>query len=105
MLHRRKWANRIEPDGTYTITLEDGTTRTTRPPGLTEDPRLPVATTAQAARPPDIPPPPPPTRRPRCNCPCLEHRSPAEHAEDQRGRRLALANLKRITAGASPPPT
>ena len=43
--------NRIDPDGTYTLVLEDGTERTTRPPGLDAQlPRLPVATSSEPAR-------------------------------------------------------
>ena len=94
MLHRRRWANRIEPDGTYTVTLEDGTERTTRPPGLDPRlPRLPVATSSEPARP--VATPPPPTRRPRCDCPCPEHRSPTEEAEFQRHRRIVLERARR----------
>ncbi len=94
MLHRRRWANRIDPDGTYTVTLEDGTERTTRPPGLTARlPRPPVATTSEPARP--VVTAPPPTRRPRCDCPCPEHRSPSEEVEFQRHRRMVLERARR----------
>ncbi len=93
MLHRHRWHDRIEPDGTYTLVLEDGTTRTTRPPGLDDQlPRLPVATTAEAAR---LPNEPPRGRRPGCDCPCSEHRSPAEEAEHQHHRRIVLERCRR----------
>lgn len=65
MLHRRRWANRIEPDGTYTVTLEDGTERTSRPPGLDDQlPLLPVATTSEPARTPTFAVPDPPPAEP-----------------------------------------
>ena len=94
MLHRRRWANRIDPDGTYTVTLEDGTERTTRPPGLDPGlPRPPVATSSEPARPVALPPAP--TRRPRCDCPCPEHRSASEEADFQRQRRMVLERARR----------
>jgi hypothetical protein len=52
--HRQHWTDRLEPDGTYTLTNPNGTTRTTRPPGWTEPlPTLPVHTTTQPA--PELP--------------------------------------------------
>ena len=52
MLHRRRWPNRIRPDGAYALELEDGTVRTTRPTELDGRlPRIPVATTSEPARP------------------------------------------------------
>lgn len=100
MLHRRRWANRIDPDGTYTVTIEDGTERSIRPPGL--DPGLPrasVATSSEPARPAATPPPP--SRRPRCDCPCPEHRSPREEAEFQHDRRILLERARReLSLGA-----
>ena len=79
MLHRRKWQNRIDPDGTYTLVLEDGTIRTTRPPGLDDQlPLLPGATSSEPAR---VPGGRRPTSRPHCDCRCAEHRSPDEEAE------------------------
>jgi hypothetical protein len=45
--HRRGWTDRIEPDGSITLTAPDGTERDTRPPAWPGDgPRLPVHTTA-----------------------------------------------------------
>ncbi len=51
--HRRRWPDRIEPDGTYTITTTNGVEHTTRPPGWAPPPELPS------------PPPPPVYRRSR----------------------------------------
>ena len=45
--HRERFTDHLEPDGTYTLTSPDGTTRTSRPPGWQpHQPRLPVPTTA-----------------------------------------------------------
>ena len=94
ILHRRKWQNRIDPDGTYTLVMEDGTVRTTRPPGLDDQlPGLPVATTSEPAGPRCSPPRP--TGRPRCDCPCEEHHSPDEEAEFQRTREIVLERCRR----------
>ncbi len=94
MLHRHRWRNTIEPDGTYTVTLEGGSTRVSRPPGIDPRlPRLPVATSSEPARP--MATAPPATRRPHCDCACPEHRSPTEEAEHQRHRRLVLARARR----------
>src|SRR5690606_28148521 len=50
--HRLGWHDRLEPDGTYVLTLPDGTERRYRPPGHDDQlPLLPVATTARPARP------------------------------------------------------
>jgi len=50
-LHRRRWANRIEPDGTYAVAVHGGTTRVTRPPRLDDEvPLLPVATASAPQR-------------------------------------------------------
>ncbi len=94
MLHRHRWRNEIATDGTYTLTVAGGATRVSRPPGIDPLlPRLPVATSSEPARPAATSPPP--TRRPRCDCPCLEHRSPAEEAEHQRHRHLVLQRARR----------
>jgi hypothetical protein len=50
--HRERWTERLEPDGTYTVTAPDGTERTTGPPGWTSRHRLPLTTSAAAA--PDV---------------------------------------------------
>jgi hypothetical protein len=94
LVHRHRWKNEIEADGTYTVTVADGVTRVSRPPGLDPLlPRLPVATSSEPARPTTTAPPP--TRRPRCDCPCPEHRSPTEEAEHQRHRHLVLERARR----------
>jgi hypothetical protein len=94
MLHRHRWRNDITPDGTYAVTVDGGATTVSRPPGLDPLlPHLPVATRSEPARP--IATSPPPTRRPRCHCPCPEHRSPAEEAVHQRYRKLVLERVKR----------
>lgn len=100
LLHRHRWTNEIGPDGTYTLTTEDSTTRVSRPPGIDPLlPHLPVATSSEPARPVETEPPP--TRRPRCNCPCPEHRNPTEHAEHQHHRHLVLERARRELGLAS----
>ena len=91
--HRKKWRDRLEPDGTYVLALPDGTERR-HPPGNrdTHLPLAPVATTAEPARRQH---PERDTRRPHCDCPCLEHRSPAEEAEHQHHRALVLERARR----------
>jgi hypothetical protein len=51
---------------------------------------LPVCTTAESAREPAFIHD---RRRPRCDCPCPEHRGPEEEAEFQESRRLVLARF------------
>jgi hypothetical protein len=93
MLHRRRWANRIEPDGTYTVTLHDGTERTSRPPGLDDQlPLLRVATTSAPARTPtfvvaDPPPEPPPPSGPECVAGFRVIRRPAIRSDRRHDRR------------------
>ena len=36
--HRPKWKERLDPDGTLTITAPDGRTWVTHPPGVTQPP-------------------------------------------------------------------
>ena len=49
--HRPGWRNRLEPDGTYIVTTPDGDERTYRSSTTTDLPTLPVATSAEPARP------------------------------------------------------
>jgi hypothetical protein len=95
--HRQHRTDHLKPDGTYTITHPTGLTLTTRPPGWTEPlPTLTVHTTSDPA--PELPyddqPPPPERRRPRCDCPCDEHRSPEEETEFQQHRRVVLDRFR-----------
>jgi hypothetical protein len=88
--HRKRWRNRLDADGTYTVTTTDGRELVSRPPGWHDEHRLPVHTTAESAREPAF------VRdrhRPRCDCPCPQHRSPDEEAEFQEHRRLVLARF------------
>jgi hypothetical protein len=94
--HRDRFTERLEPDGTYTTTSPTGTVFTSRPPGHDHQPRLPMHSTAEPAPTRPFRPEPPPertTRRPRCDCACDHHRSPAEEAEHQHYRRLVLARF------------
>jgi phage terminase Nu1 subunit (DNA packaging protein) len=50
--HAKGWTDRIEPDGTYVLSLPDGSERRYRPPGHDDQlPLLPVASTSRPARP------------------------------------------------------
>ncbi len=49
--HRPGWTNRLEPDGTYVVTSPDGDEHRHRASNPGELPTLPVATTAEPARP------------------------------------------------------
>ncbi|HEY6532539.1 MAG TPA: HNH endonuclease signature motif containing protein [Acidimicrobiales bacterium] len=88
--HRKRWRDRLDPDGTYTVLTSDGTELVSHPPGWEHQTRLPVHHTAEPARGlaavHD-------RHRPRCDCPCPEHRGPDEEAEFRESRRLALARL------------
>jgi hypothetical protein len=88
--HRKRWRNRLDADGTYTVTTTDGRELVSRPPGWHDEHRLPVHTTAESAREPAFVHD---RHRPRCDCPCPQHRSPDEEAEFQEHRRLVLARF------------
>ena len=88
--HRRRWRDRLDPDGTYRVTTTDGVDLVSHPPGWITDPALPVATTAESAREVAFVHE---RHRPRCDCPCPEHRSAEEEAEFQESRRLTLARF------------
>jgi hypothetical protein len=89
--HRKRWRNRLDADGTYTVTTTDGRELISRPPDWHDEPQLPVHTTAESAREPAFVHG---RHRPRCDCPCPQHRSPDEEAEFQEHRRLVLARLE-----------
>jgi hypothetical protein len=49
--HRKKWVDRLDPDGTYRVIRPDGTEIATRPAGLDDQlPLIPVATISEPAR-------------------------------------------------------
>lgn len=49
--HRRRWVDRLDPDGTYTVITSDGTPITTNPGGFHHQlPMIPVATSSEPAR-------------------------------------------------------
>ena len=49
--HRRKWVDRLDPDGTYVVTTGGGHVVATRPGGLSDQlPVLPVATSSEPPR-------------------------------------------------------
>jgi hypothetical protein len=88
--HRKRWRNRLDADGTYTVTTTDGRELISRPPDWHDEPQLPVHTTAESAREPAFVHG---RHRRRCDCPCPRHRSPDEEAELREHRRLVLARL------------
>lgn len=95
--HRKKWTDRLDPDGTYTVTTNDRRRLTTRPRNLENPvPRLPVATTAEPAPAPRTGRS---TSRPHCDCRCEEHRSPEEEAEFRHDRALVLERVRRHKLG------
>ena len=98
--HRKRWRDHLDPDGTYVLTLPDGTERRHRPAIRDAQlPGIPVATTSEPVR---RRPGERDTRRPHCDCPCLEHRSPAEEAEHRHHRALVLERIRRDKLGVGP---
>ena len=98
--HRKGWPDRLERDGTYTVTTDTGRQLTTRPPSNGQ-PRLPISATAHPANEPDydnieLPEPGhhvwPPGQR--CGCSCPNHPTPHEQALRDHDRTLILQRLQ-----------
>jgi hypothetical protein len=80
VVSRPGWSDRVEPDGTYVVTTPSGQELRSSPPGLVPDRRLPVPTTAEAARP--LPFDPAPTREPDPPARAQPELEPASPAPD-----------------------
>ena len=105
--HRHHARDRLDLDGTYTVTSRDGATHTTRPPRW-RPVELPLPTSPTTNDPPAPPPgpapsaprPSPPRRRtrPRCDCPCPHHPDHPTLAEILRHRATVLDHLLDLRA-------
>ncbi len=85
--HRRRWPDRLEPDGTYTVTTDTGVEHTTRPPGWAPPPQIPTSTTAAGV--PTLP-----------FDAHYDHHHPTFLAEEQAAIRQRITELAELTRGA-----
>ena len=88
--HRNGWSDRLDPDGTYTVTTPGGVSHTTQPPNRSPLAPLAVPTTARPAPPLPFSPGSPPDDEPLDAPFCVHCRppTPLERAEFDEARAI-----------------